>query len=242
MVDYPCPVCSGILSEPLGTKDSFEFFRCRDCGTASVVPLPDIASVITGVYHSFVTTPFYLTKRAKKLRKARNRLARIESDPTGKTFLDIGCNVGFAVAAALESGMRAFGIDVDPVAVDIARATFNNEAFESCSIENYAARGGQVDILYISEVIEHVPNPQCFAAAMAKLMKPGGKLFLTTPASDHWRLPSRFTDWDEVKPPMHLVLYSQKGLRQLLERHGFGDFRFEWKLKPRITLHARYLA
>ena len=47
------------------------------------------------------------------------------------------------------------------------------------TVEAYAESGRQFDLAYCSEVIEHVPDVQGFAAATAKLLKPGAVLFLT---------------------------------------------------------------
>ena len=146
-----------------------------------------------------------------------------------------------AVAAARQAGLDAHGIDIDPETVKAAQNAFGLELFETAAIEQYAASGRTADILYTSEVIEHTPQPERFASAMERIVKPGGLLFLTTPAADHWAVPRKFTEWNEAKPPIHLILYSRDGLRRLLARHGFGAFRFEFKLKPRITLHAKRL-
>lgn len=205
------------------------------------MPLPGTGE-LKRHYEAYYNTPNYMKKRDAKLRQTRARIARIPGVRAGQAFLDIGCNAGFAVAAAKEKGLVAHGIDIDPDAVAAAKEAFGTGLFETLSVQDYAASGRKADILYSSEVIEHTPEPESFVAAMATILKPGGRLFLTTPAADHWRVPRNFTSWNEAKPPIHLILYSREGLRQLLGRHGFGQFRFEFKLKPRITMHARRLS
>ena len=233
-----CPACLGPVTKALGTKNGYPFMGCEACGTATVVPLPTPADLET-YYKAYYNTPNYMRKRDAKLRQAKKRIARIAGKKPGARFLDVGCNAGFAVAAAKQAGLDAHGIDLDPEAVKAAQAAWGLELFEAGTIEAYAATGRHADILYTSEVIEHTPEPERFAAAMAQILNPGGTLFLTTPAADHFAVPRKFTDWNEAKPPIHLILYSREGLRRLLGRHGFGDFRFEFKLKPRITLHAK---
>jgi SAM-dependent methyltransferase len=233
-----CPGCLGPLTRALGEKNGYTFLGCEKCGTAAVNPLPTTAD-LDAYYKAYYNTPKYMRKREGKLRQARKRLSRIPAKRAGETFLDVGCNYGYAVAAARDLGLVAHGIDIDPETVKAAQDTWGVEWFETARIEDYAAAGRKADILYTSEVIEHTPEPEAFAAAMARIVKPGGRLFLTTPAADHWAVPRKFTEWNEAKPPIHLILYSKEGLRRLLARHGFGEFRFEFKLKPRITLHAK---
>jgi SAM-dependent methyltransferase len=235
-----CPACGGSLDRPLGTKNGYALRRCSTCRSASVVPLPTHAE-LEAHYASYYNTPNYMRKRESKLQQAKRRLARIRGISGARTFLDVGCNAGFAVAAARAMGLDAHGIDIDADAVAAAQAAFGREHYEVATIEAYAASGQTVDILYTSEVIEHTPQPETFAAAMARIVRPGGRILLTTPAADHWAVPRDFSAWEEAKPPIHLILYSREGLRRLLGRHGFGSFRFEFKLKPRITLHAQRL-
>ncbi len=236
-----CPGCLGPLTKPLGEKNGYTFLGCEKCGTAAVNPLPTTAD-LDAYYKAYYNTPKYMRKREGKLRQATKRLSRIPGKRNGLSFLDVGCNFGYAVAAARAGGLNAHGIDIDPDSVKAAQDAWGVEWFETARIEDYADAGHTADILYTSEVIEHTPEPERFADAMKRIVKPGGRLFLTTPAADHWAVPRKFTDWNEAKPPIHLILYSKEGLRRLLSRHGFGEFRFEFKLKPRITLHARRIA
>jgi SAM-dependent methyltransferase len=234
-----CPACHAPLIKPLGEKNGYRFFGCAQCGTAAVVPLPTQAD-LAAHYKAYYNTPNYMRKSEAKLAQAKSRIARLGGTP-GQSFLDIGCNAGFAVEAARRAGFDAHGIEIDPEAVAAAKAAWGDR-FEVATAEDYAASGRRAEIVYTSEVIEHTPTPESFAAALGRIVKPLGKLFLTTPDAGHWRVPAKFTAWNEVKPPVHLILYSREGLRRLLGRHGFGGFRFEWKLKPRITLHASRLA
>jgi 2-polyprenyl-6-hydroxyphenyl methylase/3-demethylubiquinone-9 3-methyltransferase len=80
---------------------------------------------------------------------------------------------------------------------------------------------GQYDVVVASEVIEHVLHPNAFLKQIAKALKPGGRLLLTTQNSNaiHYRLRmlvGRFR-WD----PTHLRLYSRPELEEELKAGGF---------------------
>jgi len=94
-------------------------------------------------------------------------------------------------------------------------------------------------LIYSSEVIEHVPEVQRFVATTARLLKPGGYYFVTTPDITHWRRPRNLVDWDGFCPPSHCIYFNPKSLRGLLERHGLKVIRTRFPLKPGIKMLCR---
>lgn len=212
--------------------------RCGRCGLVSVERIPS-ADALAGFYTAYYASRSYSTKAASKLRRARRRIAGLKAAAPGNRFLDIGCNLGFAVEAARDLGLQATGIEIDPDAVARARVRVENATFHIADAEAFAAAGkGPFDILYCTEVIEHVRDPDAFAAALARLAAPGAVLFLTTPDGGHWRVPRDFTRWPEVKPPEHLRWFTREALRRLFDRHGF-DVGFGFNLKPGHRMRAR---
>ncbi len=179
-----------------------------------------------------------MPKSASKIRRSARRIRRLIGMTRGKRFLDVGCNCGFAVKAALNAGLEAHGIDIDAAAVETARRSFGPH-FSALSIEDYAATGAKADIIHTSEVIEHVPFPDTFVEALRSILNPEGILFLTAPDGGHWNRPKDFATWRIVTPPSHIVYYTKRGLRQLFEKHGFTDIRFRFNLKPGIRMTAR---
>jgi ribosomal protein L11 methylase PrmA len=87
--------------------------------------------VLEDFYAGYHKTKQYLSKLESKLRRAKNRVARLRRYSHGKKFLDIGCNVGFAVEGARQLGYDAQGIDIDGEAICVARDTFNHCGFNS---------------------------------------------------------------------------------------------------------------
>lgn len=235
-----CKACQTPLSpkESLGQKNGYDTLPCSSCGTVTVHPFPSVETLMD-FYQSYKGSTDYRAKRDKKIRRAKSRLIRLMPMAPGKTFLDVGCNYGFTVAAALGLGLDAHGIDIDGTAVAAAKNAYGTDRFTVASIQNFAKGDKKFDIAYTSEVIEHVPDPDAFIGSISKVLNKGGVLYLTTPDRGHFAVPRDFTKWKEVRPPEHIVFFTRKGLRQLLEKHGFKVEKFFFSLKPGMRLIAR---
>ncbi len=233
-----CQCCQGRKSKAVGSKEGWEFTRCTSCGTIVTSPIPSDAE-LSAFYQQYRTNTTYATKRDKKIKRARRRIKRLKRITKGNRFLDVGCNQGFAVAAAQALNLSAHGIDLDASAIASAQREFGDAAFSTETAPDFAAKGQTFDMVYSSEVIEHIPNYSEFAAAIGRLTVPDGVLYLTTPDAGHFRIPRDFVSWPQVHPPRHLTYFTKKGLRSLFEQHGFHDFRFMWNFKPGIRMIAR---
>ena len=202
-------------------------------------PLPSPES-IEGFYEDSYDGALtgYFAKVDKKLKRSRGRIKYLSRLVGSGDFLDIGSNGGFMVEAAREHGYKAVGVEIDPVSVEYAREHYPENEYFTGTVEQYAESGRQFDLAYCSEVIEHVPDVQGFAAATAKLLKPGAVLFLTTPDISHWRRPRALTDWDAYCPPSHCVFFTPASLTGLFARHGFllRTRRLAWKPGVKLVL------
>jgi SAM-dependent methyltransferase len=240
-MDAPfCKACHANLSaaKSRGQKNGYNLLACTACGTVTVDPFPTIEQLIA-FYQGYKGTTDYKAKRDSKIKRATRRIKKLKKLTNGRRFLDIGCNYGFTVKAAQDLGLEAFGIDMDDTAVNGSREMFGPKNFETISVQDYARRGAKADIVYTSEVIEHVPDPDGFVQAIADILPKGGVLYLTTPDGGHWNLPKDFTQWKDVMPPEHITYFTRKGMRGLLEKHGLRPEKFFFSLKPGMRLIAR---
>lgn len=237
--DHWCRACHGRTLTNIGQKDGFNLLRCRDCATVIVDPYPT-DDELNAFYQNYMLTGSYLKKLDRKLARGRGRVKRMLRHKTvGKRFLDIGCSVGTVCAAAHQLGLKPHGIDLDADAVGHARKLFGPHAtFEAAPIAALAARGEQYDMIYMSEVVEHVNDPDAFMGHVAQVLAPGGMLYLTAPDGAHFGVPKDFASWGMVNPPNHLTFFSRKGIRQLLMRHGLRIQGFSIAFKPGLKLIA----
>lgn len=234
-----CRACFAALdpAHSRGEKSGYKLLSCTACGTVTVDPFPT-ADELIAYYQAYEGSRLYKPKEAKKIRRAAGRIRRAKKYIKARSFLDVGCNCGFTVKAALNEGLAARGIDVDAEAVKYAAEAYGPH-FNAISVEDYAAQGNKADIVYTSEVIEHVPNPDTFVKAIADILPTGGILYLTTPQGNHWSYPKDISNVKTVHPPSHITYFSKKGIALLLEKHGIKVEKFFFSLKPGIRLIAR---
>ncbi len=126
-----------------------------------------------------------------------------------------------------------------PWAWTSTRRLFPDCRFEHRDVADVAA---EFDVIYCSEVIEHLPQPIPFLRALRSILAPGGVVFLTTPDMGHRSLPRGARDLiatEEIRPPEHLLYLGRPALSAMLEESGFGDVRFMLNLEPTLKVLAR---
>jgi len=103
----------------------------------------------------------------------------------GKHVLDVGCGGGLLSEALARAGAQVTAIDLAPELVKVARLhTLESGVqvdYQVKAVEALAAeRPGSFDAITCMEMLEHVPDPASIIAACATLLRPGGRLFLST--------------------------------------------------------------
>ena len=147
--------------------------------------------------------PFYFA------RKGLWENIRVLSQYIQGRILDIGCGskpyknlFSYTKYCGLEiySSQKVGNKNVD-VFYDGIQLPFNNNAFDS---------------IIISQVFEHVFNPNELLNEVPRVLKPGGYLLMTVPFI-----------WDEHEQPNDFGRYTSFGIKSLLQKHGFEIVLFK---------------
>ncbi len=154
-------------------------------------------------------------------------LHAVPSAPPSLVILDVGCGTGLNAATIRDKGHQVRGVDVSAVAIE----KFQQKGFEGkqCDIvEEIPYPDGAFDLVFASEVIEHVVDTERFLSELHRVLRPGGKLILSTPNSAFWvyrvygLMGKTLT---EVQHPGHVRFFSKPGLIGLLRDAGFTSVR-----------------
>ncbi|MEO7430481.1 MAG: bifunctional 2-polyprenyl-6-hydroxyphenol methylase/3-demethylubiquinol 3-O-methyltransferase UbiG [Dokdonella sp.] len=103
----------------------------------------------------------------------------------GAKALDVGCGGGLLSEAIARVGAQVTAIDLAPAVLEVARLHLFESKLEvdyrETSVEALADEmPAAFDVVTCMEMLEHVPDPASVIRACAVLLKPGGKLFLST--------------------------------------------------------------
>lgn len=104
---------------------------------------------------------------------------------TGTKALDVGCGGGLLSEALARAGAQVTAIDLAPNLLKVARLHGLESGvkveYRQLAVEALAEEmPGQFDVVTCMEMLEHVPDPGAIVGACARLLKPGGRLFLST--------------------------------------------------------------
>jgi SAM-dependent methyltransferase len=137
----------------------------------------------------------------------------------GSTLLDVGCAEGQFLHLAAKAGFEVTGMDFNPASLEIARKLPGVSEVYLCSVGELGDRlhGKQYDVVTLFEVLEHTADPFQTVLSIHRLLKPGGRLFLSVPGNRRW---PGFFHPEVDAPPHHLTLWSEAALVRLLERAG----------------------
>ena len=139
-----------------------------------------------------------------------------------RNCLEIGCGFGFSLdAGRVLFGWHTVGVDPSPLA-RAGRAALDID-IRPIYADIDTELGGPFDLLYGSEVIEHVATPHAFLKICRAHLAPGGILVLTTPDGDSVRPDvSPAILMPILSPGHHLILFSADALRDSALAAGFA--------------------
>ena len=215
-----CPACGQTTAQSLGQKNGFDILGCRRCGTLYTACLPASSGVMD--YDDYygpanLSAPDFVQHQIDRIVGGFARYRR-----TGR-FLDVGFGAGLLLEAAGRAGWDAEGVEVSRPAVEHAAGlglkVFHGELAEARYPD------ACFDVVAAVEILEHVADPRALVEEIARILRPGGLFWATTPHSRGLSARLLKTNWSVVSPPEHLQLFSVKGLRGLLAPPRFRQVR-----------------
>lgn len=192
--------------------------RCRRCFLVQVAALPTEAELIAHYSrYSYDSTAAWevSTATALSLQRLAERLAPYRGN--GR-LLDVGCGAGAVLRALSGNGWQCEGTEVS----DVAARRLREEGFiiHVGTMEALAPGLGSYDVVVMSETIEHVRDPRQLMEATARVIRPGGAIYLTTPHIDSLSRRLLGARWRPIEVPEHLFYFNTRSMRHLLRAVG----------------------
>ena len=154
-------------------------------------------------------------------------------------LLEIGCGTGKFLKLAEKNGINVVGIDMTETSVqqcvNDGLEVYSNTLEEFIN-SNYNTQH-KFDYLVSFHCLEHVDDPKALVKAMYSVLKPTGRIFLSTPYS-----PMSFeTSWFDPlnHPPHHMTRWNVKSYSELAKQLGL---KAEFIMPPASKLIDRVLS
>jgi SAM-dependent methyltransferase len=149
----------------------------------------------------------------------------------GERVLDLGCGAGRFVAALRDAGADVVGVELAEAALERARRNAPGADLRLLARDGSVPLAhGEVDLVWCSEVLEHVPDTIALLTEARRVLKRGGRLLVTVP--DHGLLKRTLIALlrhDAHYDPLgqHVRFYTRRSLARALHATGFTDVRIE---------------
>ena len=112
---------------------------------------------------------------------------------TGSKVLDLGCGTGVFARTLKENECTVFGVDLDQEAVRYARKTelyervicANLAEFTSQTLMTYLTANAPFDVIIMSDILEHLPEPTDVLVHYAQYLTENGQIFISVPNIAH---------------------------------------------------------
>ena len=221
-----CPVCRNAKQAKIRAfcqSAGIVRFQCDECESIFIYDPPQTNAVYSQEYNLEFTRPCDVQKAGIMARKI-GEILQNHQKPTN--ILEIGAGNGLTAFLLKQIGHNVETLDIDAGNAKYLQKKLNILSFAG-EVQDLKCTEGY-DLIYAGHVIEHVRDPHKFLRGIFKNLASGGILYIDTPCVN--TIHYQYSDWKHFKtrtPYEHLILYSQRGLCDLIKNEGFDILQAE---------------
>jgi 2-polyprenyl-3-methyl-5-hydroxy-6-metoxy-1,4-benzoquinol methylase len=210
-----CLVCGSPAITAWPRYRHIHLMRCSQCRFVFSGKIPSTQELLN-LYSSYGRNDYLSPITIKRFHEILDGL-----EPVRQTnrMLDVGCGIGYFLAEAAKRKWEVYGTEFTPEAVEICRGKGINMQEGSLNPAHYAPES--FDVIISIEVIEHINHPREEVQKFARLLRPGGVVYLTTPNFNSVSRKILHEKWNVLSYPEHLCYYTPKTLTRLFAGFGF---------------------
>lgn len=170
-------------------------------------PLPSAEELM-----NHYSSPEYLAHKRDRFELAEEYIALIRKDiGDGHKVADFGCARGLVTREIQKFSRSVMGIDFSKAFLEFARKNIGEENViqsDLCALPPAVPK--DFEVIWCSEVIEHVQQPEKLFQSAHSVLVPKGKFIVTFPPADYT---GKNPDWDDIDK--HLWCFTKDGIEKI---------------------------
>ena len=226
------------------TGEVFRIVKCADCSLAYLSPRPSPQAI--GQYYPTTYYSFHAQEGRHGWRDWLRALARASARPQlGGTLtrwvqsviyvglkgsfpfidvpkdgrlLDVGCGTGVWLRICKSYGWDVYGVDLSTQAVETAKASGLLNVWAGTLVEAKFP-SNFFDVVTMVQVLEHTYDPRAALLEARRILKPGGRLYVTVPNCASLEARVFASHWRALDVPRHLYFFNPATLRRMMPVH-----------------------
>lgn len=224
-------------------QGTFYFYQCTSCGHLYLNPRPAISSLpllYPNNYYTAQKPGGYDWKNnflsyLQKIILVNRFKSVLKLIPSGGKVLEIGFGDGKVLTL-----IKKIRPDLTVIGVDLQVEEHTQNALEKenilvykCMFEEYAPPDRSIDLIIMTQLIEHFFNLNKNIKKLREILKSNGFVILTTPnANGYDRKLFSKGSWGGYYWPRHLNIFTAKSLTNLFLSNGFNLHKIRFLVCP----------
>jgi SAM-dependent methyltransferase len=192
--------------------------RCRRCGCLWADDARQDEEILVAAYKRVGDAYFESTENDPRYQTFYKWIEQLlKEHVSGRTILDVGCGDG-TFLSTLSNEWSRHGVEPSMLGASLAQ---QRNLDVTCATLDATTKSYEVDLISALDVIEHVVDPHSFVKSLKRSLRKDGVVLLLTGDADAYPARIAGPQWSYLRWCGHISVFSQAGLRQLLESHGF---------------------
>ena len=225
-----CILCGSPERKLLIRQGEWNVLRCQECGLGVLDPHPDQWE-LSDLYQTHYLEDLYgvgfevgSVEMKKRLSQETHRIRFFRYAKRSGRLLDIGCGMGYFLAACRNWGYEVEGMDISEDSATYVRKHLNITVSVG-TVEEIDYPPASFDVITMWHFLEHARDPRVYLGKAHKWLKPSGLLVVDVPNYTSTDARYAWENWKGWHLPFHLYHFTPETLCRFLVKQSFKVVR-----------------
>jgi 2-polyprenyl-3-methyl-5-hydroxy-6-metoxy-1,4-benzoquinol methylase len=212
---YKCLLCNNSDISKMSGYEKDNLVKCSKCGFVFSSKIPSMDELLLE-YSKYARSNKISDITVKRYHEI---LALFSKYKKSNNIIDIGAGDGHFIDVANTKGWNSYATEFDDESVNLCKQKGVITHKGKLDVNNY--KNDMFDVIYSSEVLEHINNPIEEINNFRKILRQGGCVYITTPNLNSFSCNYLKAKWNIFNYPEHLCYYTPSTLEKLFIENGF---------------------